>query len=153
MIQMVPLHKTLKWFGTICSVSILALWLSSGGYWVYLSDGKRVTLYIVGGVLKATVYPAPGIKATPAASGRKPFALHPGHLPSWRPFRLWEFGPNTLQLPLSVVFAATFVPTLFFWLWALRRRVPQGHCRTCGYDLTGNTSGICPECGTAIESR
>ena len=21
----------------------------------------------------------------------------------------------------------------------------------CGYDLTGNTSGVCPECGSAIE--
>ena len=24
-------------------------------------------------------------------------------------------------------------------------------CQACGYSLTGNTSGICPECGTAIE--
>lgn len=23
-------------------------------------------------------------------------------------------------------------------------------CKTCGYNLTGNVSGICPECGTAI---
>jgi hypothetical protein len=23
-------------------------------------------------------------------------------------------------------------------------------CSTCGYDLTGNVSGICPECGTPI---
>lgn len=23
-----------------------------------------------------------------------------------------------------------------------------GHCRMCGYDLTGNVSGVCPECGT-----
>lgn len=22
-----------------------------------------------------------------------------------------------------------------------------GHCPHCGYDLTGNTSGVCPECG------
>ena len=22
-----------------------------------------------------------------------------------------------------------------------------GHCQRCGYDLTGNESGICPECG------
>jgi hypothetical protein len=25
-----------------------------------------------------------------------------------------------------------------------------GYCGCCGYDLTGNVSGICPECGTAI---
>ena len=25
-------------------------------------------------------------------------------------------------------------------------------CRQCGYDLTGNVSGVCPECGTAISA-
>jgi hypothetical protein len=30
-----------------------------------------------------------------------------------------------------------------------RRLIRSGHCR-CGYNLTGNTSGICPECGTAV---
>ena len=27
------------------------------------------------------------------------------------------------------------------------RRTRRGACRHCGYDLTGNVSGICPECG------
>lgn len=31
---------------------------------------------------------------------------------------------------------------------ALRRGLP--HCRKCGYDLTGNVSGRCPECGWLI---
>ena len=26
---------------------------------------------------------------------------------------------------------------------------PPGHCQKCGYNLTGNVSGVCPECGTA----
>jgi hypothetical protein len=29
-------------------------------------------------------------------------------------------------------------------------RYPIGHCQTCGYNLTGNVSGACPECGTAV---
>jgi hypothetical protein len=33
-----------------------------------------------------------------------------------------------------------------------RRRRPPGHCQSCGYNLTGNTSGICPECGVATGS-
>jgi predicted RNA-binding Zn-ribbon protein involved in translation (DUF1610 family) len=26
-----------------------------------------------------------------------------------------------------------------------------GFCQECGYNLTGNVSGVCPECGTKIE--
>jgi len=29
-----------------------------------------------------------------------------------------------------------------------RRRRSRGQCVACGYDLTGNLSGVCPECGT-----
>ena len=38
------------------------------------------------------------------------------------------------------------------WMHALlqQRRIGQGFCPTCSYDLTGNTSGTCPECGTTI---
>jgi predicted RNA-binding Zn-ribbon protein involved in translation (DUF1610 family) len=32
------------------------------------------------------------------------------------------------------------------------RRIRQHLCSACGYDLTGNTSGVCPECGRAVES-
>jgi hypothetical protein len=31
----------------------------------------------------------------------------------------------------------------------LRRRRRGNVCRGCGYDLTGNVSGVCPECGRA----
>ncbi len=30
-----------------------------------------------------------------------------------------------------------------------RRRKKDGFCTKCGYDLTGNVSGTCPECGSA----
>ena len=32
---------------------------------------------------------------------------------------------------------------------ATGRKPRPGHCRACGYDLTGNISGKCPECGEA----
>ena len=43
-------------------------------------------------------------------------------------------------------------PTLAFIRGPLRRwrRRRKGLCIKCGYDLTGNESGVCPECGTAI---
>lgn len=30
---------------------------------------------------------------------------------------------------------------------------PCRRCTTCGYNLTGNVSGVCPECGTAIRAE
>jgi hypothetical protein len=32
------------------------------------------------------------------------------------------------------------------------RRLRRGCCPACGYDLTANTSGVCPECGKAVPS-
>ena len=34
------------------------------------------------------------------------------------------------------------------WRWQPPR--PAGHCQQCGYNLTGNVSGRCPECGKKI---
>ena len=39
---------------------------------------------------------------------------------------------------------------LIVWLALTPRRKPIGHCPSCAYDLTGNTTGICPECGHAV---
>ena len=41
------------------------------------------------------------------------------------------------------------VPCPFaIWCYWRTRRYRAGRCQNCGYDLTGNTSGICSECGT-----
>ena len=32
-----------------------------------------------------------------------------------------------------------------------RRRRRRGFCLKCGYDLTGNESGVCPECGAGTK--
>jgi len=33
------------------------------------------------------------------------------------------------------------------------RRLRNGWCLGCGYDLQGNISGVCPECGTSAETK
>ena len=52
---------------------------------------------------------------------------------------------------LLIVFAA--YPTITFIRGPLRRyrRHRKGLCVTCGYNLTGNISGTCPECGTSTK--
>lgn len=35
-------------------------------------------------------------------------------------------------------------------VFVVKRKLSPGHCLNCGYDLTGNVSDICPECGAAV---
>lgn len=39
---------------------------------------------------------------------------------------------------------------VFGWTWRKRLRRPAHACSQCGYDLTGNVSGACPECGQKL---
>ena len=55
-----------------------------------------------------------------------------------------------LWIPLWLLFVLIGIPTGLLW-WR-DRRIPSSHCQNCGYDLTGNVSGRCPECGTAVPS-
>jgi hypothetical protein len=41
---------------------------------------------------------------------------------------------------------------LIFGILRRRPTAQAGWCRVCEYCLQGNTSGVCPECGTAIKS-
>jgi hypothetical protein len=52
-------------------------------------------------------------------------------------------------LPLWIPFLIIAVPPAHFW-WRDRRRIPLNCCQGCGYDLMGNVSGVCPECGKRI---
>ena len=54
---------------------------------------------------------------------------------------------------IVIPFWLVLVPAagLALLLWRRDRRRPRpGHC-PCGYDLTGNESGVCPECGAATD--
>ncbi|HUU97923.1 MAG TPA: hypothetical protein VM487_19475 [Phycisphaerae bacterium] len=56
---------------------------------------------------------------------------------------------TSVVLPLWIPVVALAIPTTFLW-WR-DRRVAIAHCQSCGYDLTGNVSGVCPECGMRVE--
>ena len=67
--------------------------------------------------------------------------------PQWLPV----IRPGLIVLPLWIPFLLVAVPTAC--LWYRDRRIPPGHCRNCGYNLTGNVSGVCPECGEKADAR
>lgn len=56
---------------------------------------------------------------------------------------------GSLWLPLWMPMVV-FVSLTIFASVRLRRS-HAGRCVRCGYDLTGNESGVCPECGTTIQ--
>ena len=68
----------------------------------------------------------------------------------WPPLEVLRNGGGTILVtPIWLPLFAIGIPTLALW-WLDRRRPLPGHC-ACGYDLTGNVSGACPECG--IEAK
>ncbi len=60
-------------------------------------------------------------------------------LSSWHDVPHWSFTPLLLLLPMLRKVEVV-------------ERSPLA-CRKCGYNLTGNESGICPECGEPIPSE
>ena len=69
--------------------------------------------------------------------------------PTPRPYRrLWKV--QIPLFPMCILFAA--YPAIAFIRGPLRRhrRRRKGWCIKCAYNLTGNVSGFCPECGTHI---
>ena len=55
-------------------------------------------------------------------------------------------GHDLATCPLYAPFAAVAIATLALWWFGRPPRIRPGHC-PCGYDLRGNVSGVCPECG------
>jgi hypothetical protein len=58
---------------------------------------------------------------------------------------------SALLLPLLVITLSGFTVAPIIASWGIRRlRSATRLCIACGYNLTANTSGVCPECGTNI---
>jgi hypothetical protein len=63
---------------------------------------------------------------------------------------IWGFGPGESRGDLPMIFVPQTVLWGCVWFCFFRFRYRSGVpgvCR-CGYSLVGNTSGVCPECGT-----
>lgn len=144
----------LKWVGTVVYVLITALtglsvlleviWgPTSSVFGVVLSKGSVYIGYDWGGWYQ---WVPEGFEVAWASSDRFPFIWEQDWWPLAVPL---SSSCSFLIIPLWIPALLTAVPTAFFW-WIDRHRFAAGHCQECGYNLTGNVSGRCPECGKLI---
>ncbi len=110
-----------------------------GSLWLHINYKRQFTLAIVRGCI--TLTPDPWmIRGT-------------AHLVFGKAHEGWHWlpgGSSAAQywyLPLWCLLVPLILVT--GWLFYRDRQRPPGHCRNCGYNLTANTTGTCPECGQA----
>ena len=168
--------RILKWAGVGICIVMTCAWSASNRWVIGLPrDGVSFTidggsLQIYGGAdwarnaVRPPQYVLPGssgsVQRFPlrrywTSSGRRSSKLHlsgpwtnPWHTVAGKDPYLNSYTWS-LNIPLYLVLLSAALPTAFLW-YRDRRRIPPGHCQRCGYNLTGNVSGVCSECGTKV---
>lgn len=160
--------RGMTWAGGIsCFLLLIAWWWSTRNSAMYIRDNWRINLF--SGQLSyeqnqlIAAITAIRSRSSPfqSSSGPTPNATTsiwsvvpvPSGLDSTYGFRGChiEFGQwdNTVILPMWMSFSMAVLGT-GFCAWMSRWRLRRGFCSECDYCLTGNTSGVCPECGSAV---
>ncbi len=132
------IRRRLKWAGVAVCGLILLLWAITF-FWELVYFGTE-RIFLVGPGFFC-LYPIP-----------QDFRdLHGWAIMSGESSRTWWPIPwvrtAECDIPFSFLLLVTAIPTAILYRHD-RRRPPPGHCQDCGYNLKGNESGICPECGT-----
>jgi hypothetical protein len=152
-------QRIAKWIGTVLCAIILGAWLISvptiadARLWIQRLDYRSECSLALGAVLWVSI--SQPLLDEPILDAGWDMARIDGknreHYGLVSP-RLNLIPSFEVCIPLWLPFIIFGFPTVFFW-YRDRRRFPAGYCQKCGYDLTGNVSGICPECGTVTTSR
>ena len=138
-------RRLLKRTGLVACLLMLTIWGLSYWWWGYL-HGHRISVFVGRGCVEVYLLSRAldiecevfrGNVVDQAfwlpRKGRPNFGAYTGigiAMPIW-----------ILCLPLCLALAV---------IWWRDRSHQADHCQTCGYDLTGNTSGRCPECGASL---
>ncbi len=139
------LRRVAKWLGLGVCVAIAGVVIVSMSPFAY--RGNSIFFGCSDG---NCVLAVPG-KNSGAIGGASDLPLHARRTSPFS-FRYNHSGWTGISIPLWILFNAIAFPTLV--LWHLERRRPaKGHCPHCGYNLTGNESGKCPECSTPVPQQ
>ena len=157
-------RRVLKWVGTVACVCLLLVFAASL-FWhaEWSSDGHLLHVYLNPGEVEVAYFPSDD--GTTLWESLFPRGDLDRHFPpefyvyskysdagsfddwhaSWRPWFFSDDGFRQFVVPLWLLFLLAAIPTAYLW-WHDRGYRPHA-CQSCGYDLTGNVSGTCPECG------
>ncbi len=137
------------WGGCALCVLIALAFVLSGSWQLLVYVGPPEVLWV-------------GFDRGAAGIGLGRFPVPARYANSWhehslRSMNLWFWGnhvdnpPPTpaFLFPLYALFLAVALPTLLVWRFV--PKFPRGHCRRCGYNLTGLTEARCPECGAGFD--
>ena len=151
-------RRVLKWIGAI----VFSMWLASLMVGIWYGNGESLEIRFAGGVLFVQWGPIPTSNYRSFVRyGDYTDGFHLAVRNTWDVTNdldiVFMLRPNFyraatvayLYIPLWPIYVPIIAVAAFMW-WR-DRRIPKGHCQTCGYNLTGNVSGICPECGTKLE--
>lgn len=146
----------LAWASGVAVFIVVLIWVLSG-WWYANVRGKLWYADISAGVLSITIVHEDladwiGTEGVTVWPYPEPFRLEwtVPHTADWSQSTVghwWEFN-----LPLWAVLLVVSGPLLRTVYQRWRHRMPPGTCTKCGYDLTGNVSGRCPECGAPIRA-
>jgi hypothetical protein len=134
----------LKWTGTVFCLLLVAIGAAS--FWVCLEWVPIDHLALgMGNGNFTVVLNSTAVGASPYFATWSPRSLDAEDIPNV----LWPESASSIgacRIPLWIPLAFIAVPTLVAWRHS--RPLRLGFCHNCGYNLTGNTTGRCPECGT-----
>ena len=109
----------------VAAIGAVVLFVTDNGMW---SDWAFVVFATVGGLLAAPILS---------------FVIFPQLL-------LGDGSNRVVWAAAAAVYTAIFCTTLRLrWRRWTVRPLNSMLCESCGYNLTGNESGVCPECGTS----
>ncbi len=150
--------RILKWAGLVISLLTVITWpMSVQRRWYYYRDvgSYNIGLELIDGYFGVECYnvnqnpePFGGVESVPSSTDILPWRFEIDNTVlaygNDGTFTVWD-----VSVPFWMPFLIVASPTTILW-WLDRRRIPPGHCQKCGYNLTGNVSGVCPECGEPI---
>jgi hypothetical protein len=132
--------RILKWVVTATCVATTLTWAASAK-WTIIHTASSGEVGIGGGC----AYSYWGHFT------RTGWHLYPRNKAKW-----WidvQRGRDGTMVLVPLWMPALMLAALSVALWRRDRPIPSGRCSCCGYDLTGNVSGRCPECGSAVGSQ